>query len=137
MAGLNDVLRFDAQHLSGREADLNVYESSRCVPFVVRRVFTVHAHASADRGRHAHKQCVQVMVCLTGRCDVTVDDGKGRKTMQLARPQDALYVPATIWAEQSYREPGTILMVLCDQLYDEADYIRDYDEFRSWRATHA
>lgn len=115
-------------------ADLVVYEQERAMPFSVRRVFTVRAHDVSERGRHAHKKCRQVMACLIGRCDVTVDDGKNRKTVGLARPQDALFVPASIWAEQSYREPGTILMVLCDRLYDEDDYIRDYDTFLAWRA---
>ena len=105
--------------------------------FTVRRVFAVRAREVSERGRHAHKQCKQLMVCLTGRCNVMVDDGKNRKSVVLARPQDALYIPASIWAEQSYREPGTILMVLCDQLYDETDYIRDYDEFLGWRAGRA
>jgi dTDP-4-dehydrorhamnose 3,5-epimerase-like enzyme len=137
ITGLDNVRCIDAQQFEDVGADFVIYEQGRAVPFVVRRVFTVYAHEVSKRGYHAHKQCGQVLVCLTGRCDVTVDDGKNRKTLQLARPQDALYVPASIWAEQSYREPGTILMVLCDQLYDEADYIRDYDEFRAWRTSQS
>jgi hypothetical protein len=53
LATLNDVVRFDAQHVSGREADLTVYKSGDCVPFELRRVFTVHAHAPFECGHHA------------------------------------------------------------------------------------
>jgi dTDP-4-dehydrorhamnose 3,5-epimerase-like enzyme len=135
VATIENICCVEALQFPDVNADLVIYEQGRAVPFSVRRVFTVRAREISERGRHAHKQCKQVMTCLTGRCDVTVDDGKNRKTVVLARPQDALYVPALIWAEQSYREPGTILMVLCDQLYDEADYIRDYGAFRAWRAS--
>ena len=48
-----------------------------------------------------------------------------------------ILVPAGIWAEQRYRGPGTILMVLCDMRYDEADYIRDYDAFLRYRGEFA
>jgi UDP-2-acetamido-3-amino-2,3-dideoxy-glucuronate N-acetyltransferase len=133
-SAIEDARCVETQLISDAEADISIYEQGLALPFPVRRVFTVHARGATERGRHAHKQCGQVMVCLAGRCDVTVDDGMDRKTVQLMRPQDALYVPAAIWAEQSYRAPETILMVLCDQLYDEADYIRDYDAFRTWRA---
>ena len=135
IATIDNVNCLDTQNIPDDTAEFIVYEHGRSVPFPVRRVFIVHVHDTIERGSHAHKQCGQVMVCLAGRCHVTVDDGTNRKTVQLARPQDALYVPASIWAAQSYLEPGTILMVLCDRLYDEADYIRDYDEFRSWRAS--
>ena len=135
VATIKNICRVEVPLFPDVGADIVIYEQGWTVPFSVRRVFTVHAREISERGRHAHKRCKQLMACLTGRCDVTVDDGKNRKTVELARPQDALYIPASIWAEQSYRESGTILMVLCDQLYDETDYIRDYDEFRAWRAS--
>jgi len=43
-------------------------------------------------------------------------------------------IPPTIWAEQTYLQENTIVLVLCDQFYDEADYIRDYDAFLQWRS---
>lgn len=137
LATIESIRCIEVPQVRGEGADLLVYEEGRAMLFTVRRVFAVRAREVSERGRHAHKQCKQLMVCLTGRCNVMVDDGKNRKSVVLARPQDALYIPASIWAEQSYREPGTILMVLCDQLYDETDYIRDYDEFLGWRAGRA
>lgn len=113
-------------------ANLLAYQTGDCIPFVMRRVFVVHSFESTERGRHAHKLCGQVMVCLTGRCTIMLDDGESRKTVELARPRDTLYVPPSIWVTQSY-EPGSILMVMCDQDYDESDYIRNYDAFLAYR----
>lgn len=133
LASVADVRCSTAQEFPGPDADLLVYDSGIVLPFAVRRVFTVRAHETAERGRHAHKLCGQMFVCLQGTCTVAVDDGAIRKTFALSTPREALFVPASIWAEQDY-EPGAILMVLCDQPYNETDYIRDYDAFLAWRA---
>ena len=37
-----------------------------------------------------------------------------------------------IWGEQMYLEDNTILVVLSDYLYDENDYIRNYNEFKNF-----
>ncbi len=116
------------------EANLAVFEEGGNIPFAVRRVFTVHAHEAARRGRHAHRQCSQYMVCLAGSCEVELDDGTERKSITLSGPDQGLYMPASIWGEQNYLEAGTILMVLCDRNYDEADYIRDYEAFLAYRS---
>jgi mannose-6-phosphate isomerase-like protein (cupin superfamily) len=136
LAAVADVRCSVAQEFPGPDADLVVYDNGMVLPFAARRVFTVRAWEAAERGRHAHKLCRQVFVCLQGTCTVTVDDGSTRKTFVLSAPREALYVPASIWAEQDY-EPGAVLMVLCDQRFDESDYIRDYDGFLSWRANGA
>jgi hypothetical protein len=133
LASLENVVFSQALRVPMSDADLNVFQTGEQVPFTVRRVFTVHANGPTERGGHAHRRCGQVMVCLTGACDVTADDGARQETIELRRPQDVLYVPPSIWAAQSYVEPGTILMVLCDQDYDERDYIRDYDAFLAYR----
>ena len=133
IATLENVRRIKAQQIPDVGADLFIYEQERTVPFPVRRVFAVYAREITERGRHAHRNCSQVMVCLAGACDVLVDDGAHRKTIALDRPSAALYVPPSIWAEQRYRQEGTILMVLCDREYDESDYIRDYDAFLAFR----
>lgn len=116
---------------SNLESFLAIYEEG-LVPFPIKRVFTINAQQSCKRGLHAHKECAQLLVCLTGQCIVTCDDGKDRQSFTLESPEKGLLIPPSIWAEQEY-EPNTILMVLTDQLYDESDYIRDYDQFLKYR----
>jgi mannose-6-phosphate isomerase-like protein (cupin superfamily) len=122
---------------SGDSSRLAVFENGRQVPFAVDRVFLIHADRATKRGNHAHRRCSQALICVSGTCEVTVDDGRTRKKIVLSGPDRGVLVPAGIWAEQSYKTPGTILMVLCDLRYDEGDYIRDYDAFLRYRNEYA
>jgi len=114
------------------DAILSIFEEGLGVPFSIKRVFTIYATESCERGFHAHKECAQLLVCLKGECLVICDDGKERKEFNLNKASEGLLIPPTIWAEQRY-ETDTILMVLTDHGYDEMDYLRDYNEFLEYR----
>ena len=114
------------------EADLIVYEGNKEVPFSLARIFVVKASQKTDRGAHAHKKCAQLLVVLNGKCFVTCDDGTQRIIHTLTDPEQGLLIPPTIWAEQEY-DAGTTLLVLTDQSYDEDDYLRNYDNFLTFR----
>jgi dTDP-4-dehydrorhamnose 3,5-epimerase-like enzyme len=105
------------------------------VPFDIQRMFTIAAADGATRGRHAHRLCSQLMLCVTGRVDVMCDDGNGRQTFSLDSPEKALLVPSGLWAEIRFKQNESVLTVLCDRVYEEADYIRDYAEFLTFRKT--
>lgn len=114
--------------------DLLVVEANHHFPLAIARVFSVRAAEGAVRGRHAHKACTQMMVCVNGAIDVFCDDGHTTKTITLDRPDIAALVPPGIWAEETYRTSGAILTVFCDRPYEVDDYIRDYDAFKAYRA---
>lgn len=111
---------------------LSVYDHPRYVPFPIARVFVVDAQQAANRGEHAHRECEQLLVCLRGKIIVTVDDARNRKTLTLDRSDRGLYLPPGLWGEQAY-EAGSLLMTLASHVYDEADYIRDYEDFVRYR----
>jgi len=125
---VNDIKNIDFSAFPSKEASLLVYESQKHVPFSIKRVFTIIASEKCKRGFHAHKQATQLLICLQGKCVVTVDDGTSKKNIVLNQPNEGLLIPSTIWGEQAY-EANTILMVLTDQPYDESDYIREYKDF--------
>jgi dTDP-4-dehydrorhamnose 3,5-epimerase-like enzyme len=112
--------------------NLCVYECGRQVPFDIRRVFTVTAVSGDMRGDHAHKQCTQLMVCVSGRIQVFCDDGLTVTQHQLDSMNIGLLVPPGIWAKEKYLTDGAVLMVLCNQNYKEDDYIREYKEFKTF-----
>lgn len=111
------------------------FEAEREVPFPIRRVFTVQARrAGLIGGRHAHRVCRQLLVCVHGVCEVTCRaDPDDVRVIRLDRPDQGLLVPASIWAEQRYMSDETVLMVLCDQPFDPNDYIRDPEDYRRYR----
>src|SRR3990167_5417735 len=115
-----------------RNQALTVMESEN-LPLDVKRIFIVKGNENEIRGRHAHQKVMQYLVCVHGACEVICDDGMQKKTFQLNAVNQALLLPPGIWAEQTYLEKDTTLMVACDALYDEADYLRDYDAFLKFR----
>jgi hypothetical protein len=112
--------------------DLCVYESGMQVPFDTRRVFTVSAMGGDVRGDHAHKQCSQLMVCVTGQIRVICDDGSSVTDYLLDSMKHGLLVLPGTWAKEEYITDGAVMMVLCDRKYEEDDYIRNYEDFRQF-----
>ena len=110
-----------------------VAEMGASVPFPIARMFTVSASLDAVRGEHAHRRCSQFMVCVSGAVEVTCDDGRSKRTFALDRSNLALLVPPSIWNIITFRSAGAVLAVLCDRVYEEADYIRAYPEFLAYR----
>jgi len=111
---------------------LCAYETGKSVPFVINRVFTVSALKDEIRGNHAHKECSQLLVCVSGKINVICDDGLQITEYKLASMGEGLFIPHSIWAHNEYLEESSVLMVLCDRGYEESDYIRDYDKFKTY-----
>ena len=110
--------------------NLTVGEVPGDVPFAPQRYFLVlDVPTGETRGAHAHRQCAQFLVCVTGSCAVVVDDGENRLEVALDRPSRGLYIPAMVWATQYKYTRDAVLLVLASHRYDASDYIRDYDEF--------
>jgi hypothetical protein len=60
------------------------------------------------------------------------DNGKDVESILLNENDKGIEVQPGIWGEQTYLEDRSTLVVLSDYLYDEDDYIRDYDEFKRY-----
>jgi len=100
------------------------------VPFPVRRIFSITGvPAGGRRANHAHRRCTQLHACVAGRVDIHLNDGTRSRDMELAADGMGLMVPPLLWSSLVFEHPGTALIVICDELYDEADYIRDWQEF--------
>lgn len=52
-----------------------------------------------------------------------------KKIIPLERPYEGVYVANSMWREMYDFSPDAVLLVLASELYDESDYIRNYDEF--------
>jgi dTDP-4-dehydrorhamnose 3,5-epimerase-like enzyme len=112
---------------------LSVFEVGKQVPFQIQRVFTVTAPESDIRGEHAHKKCSQLLVCVSGKIKVSYDNGKEKGIVLLEKMSEGILIPPGTWAIQEYMDRNSVLMVLCDRVYEEDDYLRDYQEFLNWR----
>ena len=101
-------------------------------PFHISRVFNVRADKDSIRGRHAHIECTQLLVCTNGSIEVSCDDGETQSIYILNKPYMGLLILPGVWIEQKYLENHSVLTVLCDQPFKEEEYIRNYDEFKNY-----
>lgn len=119
--------------LGDERGSLIAIEAHKTVPFDVRRVYYIFAtKEGVERGFHAHKILNQVVVAVTGSCEMILDDGSTQTTVLLDSSQKGVYIEPKVWHYMRDFSPDCVLLVLADQHYDETDYIRDYDKFKAW-----
>ena len=122
--------RIDLQSLIDDDGSLIIGEVGKHIPFPIKRFFAITNVKAGDiRGQHAHKKLNQVLVCLSGAVEVNLNDGRRSWSETLDQPGSALHIPPMIWAQQTYGNPSTVLLVFCDEKYQESDYLRNFEEF--------
>lgn len=120
----------DLPKIQDPRGNLTFVESSRHIPFDIRRVYYLYdVPGGAERGGHAHKNLHQLIIAMSGSFDIHLDDGFSKKTIHLNRSYFGLYVCPMIWREIDNFSSGAVCMVLASDYYDESDYYRDYDQF--------
>jgi UDP-2-acetamido-3-amino-2,3-dideoxy-glucuronate N-acetyltransferase len=125
---MNREKRIDFDVYTDTNGFLIAYESNGKFDFAIQRVFTVHAKSEDVRGEHAHLECSQLLVCISGKVEVLCDDGVSsvRQYALDSCSGSSLLIPPNIWSTQKYVQNDSVLMVLCSHRYDPNDYIRDY-----------
>jgi dTDP-3-amino-3,4,6-trideoxy-alpha-D-glucose transaminase len=114
---------------------LGVAEVSKHIGFPVHRAYYIRdVPAGESRGAHGHKVLRQCFLCLRGSVRLSITQAGRTETVELNRPSQAAVVPAGCWRDLSDFSDDSVVIVLASEEYDEADYIRDYDDFLRWDA---
>lgn len=125
---------FELPKVHNRSGNLTALNNRVEVPFDVKRVYyTYDIPSGAVRGGHAHRKLQQYLVAAGGSFDVLLDDGNTRKLAHLDRPDYALHIVPGIWRELLNFSSCAVCLVLASEKYDEADYIRHYDDFIAYK----
>ncbi|GEO03230.1 dTDP-6-deoxy-3,4-keto-hexulose isomerase [Adhaeribacter aerolatus] len=120
--------------ISNRAGAITPIQNKIDVPFEVKRVYYLYdIPAGESRGAHAHQILEQVIIAASGSFDVTLDDGRNKKTVQLNRPNLGIHVLPGMWRDIYNFSSGAICLVLASELYDSSEYIRDYDSFIKYK----
>ena len=128
---LNDCKIIDLPKIADPRGNLTFIDGGRHVPFQIQRVYYLYdTPGGAERGGHAHKGLHQLIIAMSGSFDIVLDDGRKKKRFHLNRSYYGLYVCPMIWREMDNFSSGSVCLVLASQLYDPADYYRDYAEFQ-------
>lgn len=100
------------------------------LPFDFKRVYYLFdVPRNSFRGGHSHINQQETLIALSGSFEVVLHDGFEKKSFLLNKPNVGLYIPTGIWRELQNFSSGSVCLVLAQDVFDEADYIRDFDEF--------
>ena len=133
-ASIYDCSIIELPRLKNRAGNITVVNNNDNIPFEVKRVFYIYdIPGGEDRGAHAHKDCHQFLVAVSGSFEVEMDDGTNKRTVTLNRPYYGLHIPPGIWAAEKGFSSGAVCLVLTSHKYDEKDYIRDYSNFLEYK----
>lgn len=120
----------DLPRIYDPRGNLTVVEQLKEVPFDIKRVYwTYDVPGGESRGGHAHKKCQSFIIAVSGSFTVRLDDGHKHETYHLNHPYQGLLINTGVWRTLEDFSSGAVCLALASELFDENDYIREYDDF--------
>lgn len=120
----------DLPKIADPRGNLTIAEERKDIPFDVKRVYWVYDVPSGEnRGGHAHRQCSEFIIAVSGSFTVTLSNGTEQKTYLLNHPYQGLLVGTGIWRTLDDFSSGAVCLVLASERFAEDDYIRDFDQY--------
>jgi dTDP-4-dehydrorhamnose 3,5-epimerase-like enzyme len=131
MNTINDVKKIEFPELGDERGHLVVVESSKNIPFDIKRIFYIYGSDSeVVRGQHANRRSEFCLINVNGTSKVKVIDRNGDSDIfNLDRPHIGIYLPTMIWKDMYDFSSDSVLLVLSNEYYDKSEYIRNYDDF--------
>jgi hypothetical protein len=116
--------------ITERSGNISVVNNFNEIPFETQRIFYLYDIPGGEsRGGHSHINCHQFLVAISGSFEVLLNDGKIQRQVLLNRPNIGLHIPPGVWASEVNFSSGSVCLVLASELYDENDYIRDFETY--------
>jgi len=101
-------------------------------PFKVKRFFYIKGKKNYVRGSHAHKRCLQLFIPIIGRTKLTtISKGITKKIILNANNDKSVLVPNLVWCNVEFLSQYSVIMVICDRIYEFSDYIENFDTFKN------
>ncbi len=124
----------DLPKILDTRGNLSFFEYPNQLPFQIQRTYWVYDVPGGEiRGSHAFKEQQEFIIALSGSFDVVLNDGKTETKFSLNRSYYGLYVPSKYWRTLENFSTNSLALIVSDKTFDESDYIRDFDEFKSFK----
>ena len=130
---VNDCRLIDIRRYTDNRGYLSVVEEGLDIPFDIKRIYYLYMVPEVARGAHAHKALQQLLIATSGSVEVIMDDGVNKKSFMLDKPWTGLFIPSGLWRDLENFSGGAVLLCLASEKYDAKDYIRDYNEFKTYK----
>ena len=125
-----DTKLIELPKVTDPRGNLTFAEAQSMVPFDIKRAYWVYdVPGGESRGGHAHKRLRQLVIALSGSFTVTLDNGREQQTVLLNHPWQGLLIDVNTWRTLDDFSSGAVCLVLASELFDEDEYIYEYDEF--------
>ena len=133
MSTIQNCYTIELPKICDHRGNLSVIEKE-AIPFNFKRVYYLYdVPSGSERGGHAHKNLFQFIIPLSGSFDVVLDDGNSTSTITLNKPNVGLLIVPGIWRELKNFSSGCICLVLASEVFDESDYLRNFNEFKLFK----
>lgn len=113
--------------------NLSFLEASKHFSLPIKRVYLVYDVPGGEvRGGHAFKSQSEMIIALSGSFDVIIKNvDSSESIVSLNRSYTGLFLPPMHWRTIQNFSTNAVCLVISSELYDESDYIRDFNTFNS------
>ena len=130
-SNIDDCRIMQLPRVAHANGSLSFQQNDNDAPFIIKRVYYLYdIPGDSARGGHAHRENESLLIAVSGSFTVTLNDGHRSRSFFLNRPYVALHIPPGFWREIDNFSSGAVCLVLTSEVYDEADYVRDFDTFK-------
>lgn len=129
---LDNVKLIQLPKIPDERGNLSFFQNNKEIPFKIARTYWIYdVPGGESRGGHAYHTLQEFIVALSGSFDVVLSSGKEERRYSLNRSYFGLYVPKRIWRSLENFSTNSLALIVADQPYDEAEYIRDFSQFKN------
>lgn len=115
---------------TNNSGSLSFFEGSKDIPFQINRIYYIHnVPKGVARGGHAHRDLQQMLFCPFGSIKILLDNGIEKESIILDTPEKGIIIQRGIWRDMIWEKADSVLCVAASAYYEEADYVRDYEQF--------
>ena len=128
---IHDVKIIELPKFADPRGNLSFVEQNNHIPFEIKRTYWIYdVPGGESRGGHAYKTTDEFIIAISGGFDVTVDDGKEKKSFSLNRSYYGLYIPKGLWRKMENFSTNSLALEFANTVYDRFDYIENYEDFQ-------